>query len=353
MIDEALARVLSHYDLGQPETVQPVKGGLVDDNWVIGTGCGRYFLKRHHPVRSDPDRLRAQHALVRRLRAAGFPAPNIQLAHSGESLLILDGRAYELQDYIDGDAYDPGRPSHLEAAGATLARYHMLLEGFAPPALCSREPLYTPVQLHLYLACLCESWRVVQDPDLALIARQLWLKADRLAARFAGYEGLPYRVIHGDYWAGNLLFEGDRVIGVLDYDKTSWQPRLAELAEGLVYFASARPGHFRHLVYPGFLRWEPFGRFLRAYATAGDLSEAEILALPDTLCLLWFSVSIKRLWQGLRTRYSPGREDRLQDQPPCRPAEALVALQEVLALVEWAMVHSRQMVEIAQSVVHE
>jgi Ser/Thr protein kinase RdoA (MazF antagonist) len=194
---------------------------------------------------------------------------------------------------------------------------------------------------------------VEQDPDLASVARQLRLKADRLAARFAGYEGLPYRVIHGDYWAGNLLFEGDRVIGVVDYDKTSWQPRLAEVAEGLVYFASRHPGHFQHLVYPGFLQWEPFGRFLRAYATVTGLSEAEIVALPDTICSLWFSVSIKRLWQGLRARYSPGLEDWLQDQPPRRPAEALAALQEVLVLVEWAMVHARQMVEIAQSVVHE
>jgi homoserine kinase type II len=353
VIDEVLARVLSHYGLGQPETVRLVEDGLVDDNWIVRTGRGRYFLKRHHPVRSDPDRLRAQHALVRRLRAAGFPAPNIRLTLSGDSLLILDGRAYELQDYIDGEAYDPGRSSHLEAAGATLAHYHTLLEGFAPPALCTLEALYTPVQLHLYLARLCESWQVEQDSDLASVARQLRLKADRLAVRFAGYEGLPYRVIHGDYWAGNLLFEGDRVVGVLDYDKAAWQPRLAELAEGLVYFSSSRPGHFQHLAYPGFLQWEPFGGFLRAYATVAGLSEAEILTLPDTICLLWFSVSIKRLWQGLRTRYSPGIEDRLQDQPPRRPAEALVALQEVLVLVDWATAHSRQMVEIAQSMVHE
>jgi hypothetical protein len=143
------------------------------------------------------------------------------------------------------------------------------------------------------------------------------------------------------------------VVGVVDYDKASWQPRLVELAEGLVYFASTRPGDFQHLVYPGFLEWELFGCFLRAYGTEVEVGEAEILALPDTICSLWFSVSIKRLWQGLRTRYSPGLEERLQDQPPPRPTEALTALQEVLALVEWATVHAQQMIEIARSVMHE
>jgi Ser/Thr protein kinase RdoA (MazF antagonist) len=149
------------------------------------------------------------------------------------------------------------------------------------------------------------------------------------------------------------LFDGDRIVGVVDYDKTSWQPRLAELAEGLVYFASARPGHLEHLVYPGFLRWDLFGCFLRGYATAARVSKSEIQALPDTISRLWFSVSIKRLWQGLRTRYSPGLEKRLRGHAPHRPPEALAALQEVVALVEWATEHAPQMVEIAQSVLHE
>lgn len=349
-MDEVLARVLGHYGLDRLESVQLVKEGLVDDNWIVGTGRARYFLKRHHPDRSDPDRLRAQHALVGRLRTAGFPAPNILLTLRGDSLLILDGRAYELQDYIDGTAFDPQRPSHLEAAGSTLARYHALARGFAPPSLCTREPLYTPAQLQRHLARLCVAWQVEHDPRLAPVARQLRIEAEHLATRFAGYAGLPYRVIHGDYWAGNLLFGGDSVVALVDYDKANWQPRLVELAEALVYFASARPGHLQHLVYPGFLQWEPFGCFLRAYATTAPLRKAEILALPDTICCLWFSVSIKRLWQGLRSRYETGLEGQEPGQPPPSPAMALAALQEVLSLVQWATAHAQQMISVAQTV---
>lgn len=44
-MDEVLARVLGRYDVGQPGTVQPVAGSLVDGNWVVHTGRGRYFLK--------------------------------------------------------------------------------------------------------------------------------------------------------------------------------------------------------------------------------------------------------------------------------------------------------------------
>lgn len=348
VMDEVLARVLSHYGLGQPETVQPVEGGLVDENWIVETGRGRYFLKRHHPARSEPGRVRAQHALIAHLQRSGFPAPNVLITSARDSLLILEGRVYEVQDYINGDAYDPARHSHLEAAGSTLAHYHNLVEGFAPPALCTGELLYSPARLDLFLGRLCESWQVEQDPDLASVARELQFEAQRLATRFAGHGELSQRVIHGDYWAGNLLFEGDRVVGLVDYDKANWQPRLAELAEALIYFASARPGPFQHLVYPGFLQWEPFGGFLKAYATVFGLSQAEILSLPDIICAIWFSVSIKRLWQGVRTPYSPGHKNRRRVQPSRRPTEALAALREVLALVEWATVHAREIVEIAR-----
>jgi homoserine kinase type II len=260
----------------------------------------------------------------------------------------LEGRVYEVQDYINGEPYDPDRPSHLEAAGLTLAHYHTLVEGFAPPALCTRGLLYSPTRVDFFLERLCESWQVEQEPDLAKVARRLRHEAHRLAARFARHGGLPHRVIHGDYWAGNLLFETDRVIGLVDYDKANWQPRLAELAEVLIYFSSARPGPFQHLVYPGFLQWEPFTCFLKAYTTASDVNQAEILALPDIICAIWFSVSIKRLWQGVRSRYSPGRKEQQRVPPPRRPREALAALQEALDLVEWATVHAQQMVEIAR-----
>jgi homoserine kinase type II len=137
-------------------------------------------------------------------------------------------------------------------------------------------------------------------------------------------------VIHGDYYYDNLLFDGDRIVGVVDYDKARWQPRVVELAEALIYFASLRPGHLEHLVYPGFLDWEVFSRFLRNYARAAALEANEAHALPDYIRCIWLSVSLQRLLE----RGTP-------------PAEAEEALQEVLALGDWAKAHDRRMVELA------
>ena len=332
VMKEKLARVLGYYALGGLKAARRTEHGFVNDNWIVETGRGRYFLKRRHPRLRQPDLIRAQHDLIERLRQAGFPAPTIVPTATGETFLVLGGEFYEIHAHIEGEPYDHDRPAHLEEAALTLGHYHIHVEGFAPQALRDLGGLYSPAILSTILAHLTEAWQLDRDPDLARARRQLEAQAADLTICFAGHGALPHRVIHGDYYAGNLLFDGDRIVGVVDYDKARWQPRVVELAEALIYFASPRPGHLKHLVYPGFLDWEPFARFLQNYARAAVLVENEMRALLDYIRCIWLAVSLKRL---------------LEKGP--RPPEALEALREVLTLGNWASANARQMVKVARS----
>lgn len=322
-----LGRVLGYYDVGELRTAHRVEHGFINDNWVVETTRWRYFLKRRHPNLRQPDRIRFQHDLMEWLWQVGFPTPAIVPTASGETFLVLDGEFYEIHEYIEGELYDHDRPAHLEEAAVTLGRYHTYVQGFAPQALRNLGALYSPRILSITLTDLTKAWELDRDPDLAKIARQLEAHTLDLEARFARHGALPYLVIHGDYYPGNLLFDGDRIVGVVDYDKARWQPRVVELAEALIYFASPRPGHLKHLVYPGFLAWEPFTFFLRSYARAAVPGENEVGALPDYIRCIWLSISLQRL---------------LEKDP--RPAEAPEALQEVLVLGDWAKENTQQMI---------
>lgn len=329
-----VARVLGYYRLGQVSAVRRIESGFVDEKWLVETDQGRYFLKRRHPRRRQSARvIHAQHELIQTLRQWGFPAPSVIPTLRGDTFLLLEGEQYEVQKYIDGGPYHQGRPEHLQAAARLLGSYHTLVEGFAPQALRERGVLYAPAKAREILRRLCESWQLEQDPHLAQIAWQMDTCVDQLADRFSRHGDLPYVVIHGDYHAGNLLFDGDRIVGVVDYDKANWQPRVAEMAEALIYFASPRPGHLKHLVYPGFLEWEPFRRFLQAYTRDGVLIEGEICALPDYICCIWFSFSLQRLWEK---------------SAQC-PTQAAEALHEVLTLVDWALTRRAEMIKVAQA----
>ncbi len=325
-----LDRVLRCYPLGELRDARRAQQGFVNENWIVETAQGRYFLKRRHPQLRQPDLIHAQHELIGRLRQAGFPAPTIVPTLKGETFLVLDGELYDIQEYIEGEPYDHERPAHLEEAALTLGRYHTSVEGFATQALRHRGELYSPAAASRTLTSLIEAWQLDRDAELAEIARELEAQVTDLAVRFAAHGALSHLVIHGDYYANNLLFDGDRIVGVVDYDKASWQPRVAELAEALIYFASPRPGHLKHLVYAGFLNWEPLFRFLQGYAQAAALEERGIRSLPDYIRCIWLYLSLKRL---------------LEKGP--RPADALDALQEGLALAHWGKANARQMIEAA------
>ena len=176
---------------------------------------------------------------------------------------------------------------------------------------------------------MSEVWGLDRDPDLAQVAGQLEAHALDLAARLARHGALPHLVIHGDYYGGNLLFNGDRIIGVVDYDKARWQPRVIELAEALIYFTTERPGHLKHIVYSGTLDLGVVRRFLVAYTDMLSLSESEIHALPHLIRTIWLCASLN---------------------PPLEPLMSLEAapqaVPEVLALAGWDQTHASDIVEI-------
>jgi homoserine kinase type II len=328
--EDHLVTVFRHYDLGRPIAARRVERGFVNDNWIADTTSGRYFLKRRHPDLRQPAVIRAQHTLMARLRAVGFPAPVVFPTTAGQTFLAVGGELYEVHGYIDGGPYDRDRPAHLAEAATTLACYHAHVEGLRLRPLCRSDDLYSPQTLQANLAALTRAWGVDRDTGLTAAVQQLEAHRIDLAARFARHESLPWLTIHGDYYAGNLLFDGDRIVGVVDYDKARWQPRVVELAEAAIYFASPHPGDLRHLVYPGVLSLAAFARFFQCYGRAVCLQEDEARALPDYVRCIWLSVSLQRLLER-----DPG------------PASARDALDEVLALGDWAQENEGEMTQAA------
>ena len=50
------------------------------------------------------------------------------------------------------------------------------------------------------------------------------------------YYSLPHTYIHGDFHPVNLKFKEGKVVGIFDFDWVSLQPRLRDIADGLLFF---------------------------------------------------------------------------------------------------------------------
>jgi homoserine kinase type II len=360
---ELIRQVLGHYDLGELRAARRVGRGFVNENWIVKTTRGRCFLKRRHPDLQNSTLICAQHSVNKHLRQSGFPAPALLSTKSGATLLVLDNEYFEIQEYIEGSPYQDTNEAHFQAAAVTLGLYHACVCGFTPYPHCDLGALYSPSIVQDNLTSLADLWELEHNLALKPVIQQLESHAAYLAAHFSEHPELPCLVIHGDYHGGNLLFRGNRVVGVVDYDKACWQPRVVELAEALICFASPCPGHLRHLVYPGFLDWDKFTTFLRYYSCGAGLNEIhpirlaciprpasgkerafsckglflskeEACALPDYICCIWLSVSLKRLLE----------------KDSC-PTSASDILDEVIDLADWSRANRQRMIGTIYSVV--
>jgi Ser/Thr protein kinase RdoA (MazF antagonist) len=121
----------------------------------------------------------------------------------------------------------------------------------------------------------------------------------------------------------------------VDYDLAQWSARVLELAEALIYFARERKRRFKHVVYPGVLDLGLMERFLEDYAQVVDLTAAEVRALPHFIRTIWLCASL-----------DPPLHAHLKAE------EAPQAVPEVLALADWAMAHSAEIVEMGASFVY-
>lgn len=175
---------------------------------------------------------------------------------------------------LRGHRMDPDRPAHLEAFGAALWALHAALASL-PPEPKPGFPSYG--DLHdLYPS----SGTGPAEPAL----RRSWTHVMERTGAFATgiYPDLPRQLIHGDSAPSNVLMNEHGVSAVLDFEFSTLDARLMDLATGL-----------RHVlrVHQDRDRLAQARAFLRGYAR--PLTPLEVRSLPDAMLL---SETVPALW---------------------------------------------------------
>ena len=166
-----------------------------------------------------------------------------------------------------------------ESAGRTLATYHDFLSDFSSswrPALASYHQSTVVQQSFTRI----ESGGQISSVLLSDL-RQMYDSAADLAER-AGFANWPSRIVHADWHPGNMLFDGDRVVAVLDYDAARRLPIAIDLANGALQF-SMIDGEENAGKWPDEADESRYRKFLRGYRTVAAFSSAEAQALPSLM----------------------------------------------------------------------
>lgn len=272
--------VLSNYDLGVISAVQEFRrGSRRSPKLLVKCERGLLILKRLAPGRDDAARLAFAHEVQRILSTAGFPLPRLMATRAGQTLLRAGRHAYELFESMSGQPYDQS-PEATFDAGALLARFHTILQASRPT---NPAPTGSYHRLAAVPANLAFIPHRLGDESLTPLVESL-REAYQWASNRADAAGLPAwpgQIIHGDWHPGNLLFRGQKVAAVIDYDTARLQPRIVDVANGALQFSLTRTPDDPD-TWPEAPDETRLKRFCQGYDSAASpiISKTELESLP-------------------------------------------------------------------------
>lgn len=216
--ERQIAAALADYGLTATAWAGVPEGSV--NTWYRVEAAGRrYFLRLDE--RGDPAAVDAELRVLDAL--AGMSVPRVVPTRDGRRMTSLAGKPCLLFEALHGVSH-PAREltgAQLAAIGRTVAAMHAtpVPEGLAPHRFHPRrvyESLWLPVRERV----------VAEHPDAAAALDAAFARG---WAAYA-FEGLPQAIVHGDLFADNVLFEGDAVTGVIDFEAAGVGARLFDLA---------------------------------------------------------------------------------------------------------------------------
>ncbi len=284
-----LAIVLSHYDLGSIGQIAVyARGSLRSPKVRIRAQRGEFLLKRRAPGRDDPYRVAFAHSVQLHLMDLGYPVPALVGTRDGNnSMLQLGGRIYEMFAYRPGRRYD-GSPEATELAGGALGAMHRLLGDFRSPYQPPGGTYHAAAGMDEALSRIPEAV-AAREPgaDHAALRRmsESLGEAYRDAAakvESRGFGDWPWRIIHGDWHPGNVLYGNGGVAAVLDFDSARLGPPVCDVANAALQFSMIWPAGADPDQGPAALDLDRIRGIVSGYrrSTGDTVGPDELAALP-------------------------------------------------------------------------
>jgi homoserine kinase type II len=209
---------------------QPIPVGTINTNVRVETESGALFL-RINEGKSLDDVVR-EAAIVSYVAARGVPTPAPLTSTTGQPFVLWQEQIVSVFPWIAGRTLDRAAltPAHAAAVGGALAALHQAGADFPD----HRPGRYEPDEIDRRLARVAALGRPELGPAATILRAELASLATERAA------ALPMGLIHGDLFVDNVLFAGEALGALLDFEQASWGRLGYDLAVTVLAFGFGR-----------------------------------------------------------------------------------------------------------------
>jgi aminoglycoside phosphotransferase (APT) family kinase protein len=221
MVHDAVRAVERELD-ATPDAVTEVAEGLRHETYVVDVGSDAYVVQFAGDADDREDSLARGCYWYAALADGPVPVPEVVTPSPRD----LDGRAYVVVHRAPGESADTAiTPARTRAAARVLARIHdaRTFDRFGWLAVtdgtCTIDPRTPAAPGARLRETVAESVTGLRDAALSAAADAVAsVPVDDLSAALDGADPV---LCHGDFSPDNLLYEGDDLSAVLDFDRAT------------------------------------------------------------------------------------------------------------------------------------
>jgi homoserine kinase type II len=193
---------LGNYSLGSLLELQGIASGIENTNYFVTTSNGRFVLTLFEKLNANE--LPFYLNLMAHLARHGIPCPSPVANRHNQFLGELNGKPACIVSRLTGKSLTLPTAANCAAVGAILGQMHEAGLGFDEPMKNPRDATW-----RAYTAGQVQPFLNAEDAEL--------LKSEVHFHEQHPLDVLPQGVVHADLFRDNVLFDGERVGGLIDF----------------------------------------------------------------------------------------------------------------------------------------